>query len=204
MTDVMRSLLSNRFSLITSERLVVAGVLLIGIPFTPFYSGFIDWPGAIAFSTLGVGGISVGSIYVLVGLYDALNSISANVRFGTEVFGVLLMVPILVGIYWLCGQLGVIIQTARLNVLAVSAFAYLPVALGVSLGRTSNRTHQRRLILLAGVLVTIPAYYLLQVVLASGGFVHIVPVGWIATLIYDGLFAYPLYQFGKKQSVSSD
>jgi hypothetical protein len=58
--------------------------------------------------------------------------------------------------------------------------------------------------LLAGVFVTIPAYYLLQVVLASGGFLHIVLVGWIGTLVYDGLFAYPLYRFRKRQSVPSD
>lgn len=197
----MRSLLSNRLPLDTSGRLVVAGVLLIGIPFTPFYSGFIDWPGAIGFSSLGLGGISVGSIYVLVGLYDALDS---NTRFGTEVVGVFLLVPVLVSIYWLCSQLGVIIQTSRLDVLTLSAFAYLPVALGVPLGRTPNRTYQRLLMLLAGVFVTIPAYYLLQVVLASGGFLHIVLVGWIGTLVYDGLFAYPLYRFGKRQSVPSD
>lgn len=202
----MRSLLSkrpltNRFPMDTSEQLIVVGILLIVSPFTPLYSGYIDWPGAIGFSILELGGISVGSLYVLVGLYGTLDSTSAHGRFGTAVLGVLLLVPVLMGIYWLCGQLGILLQTTRLDVLAVSAFAYLPVALGVPSGCTTNRDHQLSLLLLAGVFVTIPAYHLLQIVLASGGFVQIVPVGWIATLVYDGLFAYPLYRFAKGWSV---
>lgn len=189
------------FSVNISGQLVVAGVLLIAAPFSPLYSGFIDWPGAIGFSVLGLGGISVGSFYVLGGLYGSLDSIRATARFGTAVLGVLLLVPVLVTIYWLCGHLGVILQTTRLDVLVFSAFAYLPVALGVPVGRTTNHNHQLGLLLLAGVFVTLPAYRTLQIVLASGGFVQIVPVGWIATLVYDGLFAYPLYRFAKRRNV---
>jgi len=183
-----------------SVKLIAAGILLITLPFTPIYSGFFDWPAAIRFGRLGFGGISAGAIYILTALFSFTDLLEKYRRFSIAVVAALSVAPILILLYRLSNELGIFGYPVSLRFILISACTYLPIAFGVPVGCTTNRSYQLGVVLLAGILVTVPAYQTLQAARAAGGFVQIVPIGWVGTLIYDGVLAYPLYRFTKSQS----
>ena len=183
-----------------SIKLIVTGVILAVFPFTSLYSGFFDWPAAIRFGRLGFGGISAGAIYILTALFSFTGLLEKYRRFSIAVVAALSAAPILILLYWLSNELGIFGYPVSLRFILISACTYLPIAFGVPVGCTTNRSYQLGVVLLAGILITVPAYQTLQAARAAGGFVQIVPIGWVGTLIYDGVLAYPLYRFTKSQS----
>lgn len=187
--------------IITGRGLLGIGIVLAAAPlYFPYiwrYVGLVDWPGAIGFSKLGFGIVSIGIIYSLYGTADLLGVFKGEEKFARASIIAALAFPILLLSYWLYGQFSQLIHTSSPKFLVISAFAYLPIALGTPRGFATEWRQRNGIDLLACVSISIPAYLILQIALSAGGFVFLIPIGWFGTLIYDALLGYPLYRFAK-------
>jgi hypothetical protein len=192
-----------RFSVSALSSLIIGFVLLtvpFWIPSTASIMGLIDWPGAVGFSILGVGIISIGVIYLGSGITGILLGWRTEHRF-SRVFAVgLLGFPLLIMTYWTYGQLGTALQPGwelsryEWDFVAISACSYFPIALGFALGFVQRPRHELVVFVLAMCSVGVPATF--WVLVADWAF--LAPLFWVATLVYDGIVAYPLYRFAKR------
>ena len=196
-----------RFS-VAALSILSIGFVLLTIPFwipgtASFIGrqmGLIDWPGAVGFSILGIGIISIGVIYLSSGVAGILLERRTEHRFSRVLAAGLLGFPLLIVTYWAYRQLGTALQPgwdlARYDwyFVVLSACSYFPISLGFSLGFAERHRHEFTVFVLAMCSVGVPAAF--WVLVADWAF--LAPIFWVGTLVYDGIVAYPLYRFAKR------
>ena len=196
-----------------SSPLIGVGVLLLALPFVLPVSfsiagygiGFIDWPGTFGLTPLGLGLISVGVLYLGMGVAGTVLERTIRGRFEYAVLMFFLGIPFLVATYWVYSQIGLFLQSGwQLSagpwyILALPAFPYAPILLGIPFEYASTSRQGNLVVLLAVCSAGVPAVFWL--VVAEWGF--LAPFVWAATVAYDGVLAYPLYRFAKQSNTAS-
>ena len=192
--------------------LLAVGVVFLALPFAiPSYwsvagygMGFIDWPGAFGLTPLGLGLISVGVLYLAGGAVGTLFERTRRGRFTSGLVVFFLGFPLLIATYWVFSQAEPLLQsgwqlpTDPWFVLALPAFSYAPILLGIPFGYASTSRQEHLVVLLAAYSAGVPAVFWL--VVAEWGF--LAPFVWAATVAYDGVVAYPLYRFTKRSNTA--
>ena len=189
------------------EDVLVGSIFATGVTLTvsPFYipqtiqEGYIDWPGAVGFSVLGLGLPSIGIMYVLGCVLVIIDGRTSILHYWILLVVAVLALPLLVATYWSYDQLGVfqdsswLVSWFRLETMTRSAISYLPVILGLPLGYAIN-SRQRLLILL---LASCSAGFLATFWFMNAEFQVLGLIFSVGTMIYDAIFAYPLYMISK-------
>lgn len=193
----------DRFPSLTPSLIIIVGVVLVFLTWLvdPKYAKWVVLPDLYGSSDAGIGILSIGVLYSLVGSVCYLGIFDGKRNLSKALAVVVLALPLLFGIYWVVAQLPPLFRGRpffgeyySLKTFATEAFTYLAIALGLPFAFTNTPRERQAIVVLAVISVAIPVSLVLPTAIASGGFAMLLVIGGVITLVFDAILAYPLCQ----------
>lgn len=193
----------DRLLSLTPSLIIIVGVVLVILAWLvdPKHAKWVVLPDLYGSSDAGIGILSIGVLYSLVGSVCYLGTFDGKGNLSKALAVVVLALPLLFGIYWVVAQLPPLFRGRpffgeyySLKTFATEAFTYLPIALGLPFAFTDTPRERQAIVVLAVISVAIPVSLALPIAIASGGFAMLLVIGGVITLVFDAILAYPLCQ----------